>query len=252
MSSNELRQKLDKIFDTYFIKDSKNKVSFLVISDKLGVSEDKCYKYIESKGLPTINKDDMLYLVGYKYNDNLRTPQVQPTSSMDKLIETYKPKLTNSTNFPIKESIPPKEVDNAEIELLRQNRDILAIQLEEYRRKAKEDQQIMKNQKDEIRKHIRKNLELEEKHDNELREHMEKTNLGHALNNDIFKTLERLQKQLGELSSKDIKILLLVDSLEKDGNRHSRKVFVPKEQKYNFTIGHEFKHENPDMKVHYR
>lgn len=257
MSTNDLRQKLDKLFDTYFIKDSKSRVSLVVLSDKLGIPEDECIKYLERRGFQMVDKDDMLYLPGYKYNDNLRTPQLK---SIDNFLEIHKTENKGQVrkperDYPTSSSQNTTNLHNlhnqgARVEM--NEKEILTIQLEEYKRKERESQQIIKRQQEEIRKQIRKQLEMEDKHEDELREHFEKTNLGHALNIDIAKTLERISKNLSELSGKDIKILLLVDSLEKDGNRHSRKIFIPKEQNYSFTISNEFKHENPDLKTHYR
>lgn len=248
MINDKLRQKLDKMFNTFFVKDERSRASLVVIAQRLGIDEDEAFEYLNIKKLPLKSKNDILYLEGYRFNDNLRTPAIKEDSKQElfKLDELIK------ENKNLSRDIKPSKLDEQkEIEILKQNKDIFEIQLEEYKRKLKEKDRLLKEQREEIRRQAREKLELEEKHINELREHIEKVNLGHSLNSDIPKTLERISKQLETLSNRDIKILLLVDSIERDGKRHSRKVFIPKEQKYTFEIGHEYKHENPDLKIHY-
>lgn len=217
-------------FNKFFVIDKDGRVSFTVLSDKLNLDSDLLLEFLVNKNLKIEEIDGRKYLIGWKYRDEIRTP----------------------TTF----SIKTKKVESVEITKEKMEQRKLYLEIEEYKRQLKIKNKEIDSYKELSRNHAREKLELEESHRKHLDELADHVSLGHSLNERIYNDANRLKKSLEKLSSKDVKIVILVDFNESDGNRHTRAAFVPKDQDYTFEIGDattpEYKtHHNPDLRSHF-
>lgn len=221
-------------FNKFFVRDKDGRVSFTVLSDKLNLDNELLLEFLLDKDLNVEEIEGRKYLIGWKYRDEIRTPAASFPQKIKK-IETSE--------------IIEKSSDKTEKYKLK-------LELEEYKRQLKIKNREIDTFKDLTKKHTREKLEMEESHRKHLDELAEHVSLGHSLNERIYNDANRLKKSLEKLSSKEVKIVILVDFNESTGNRHTRAVFVPKDQDYTFEIGDattpEYKtHHNPDLRTHF-
>jgi hypothetical protein len=222
-------------FNKFFVIDKDGRVSFTVLSDKLNLDSELLLEFLLDKDLKIEEIDGRKYLIGWKYRDEIRTPAASTESSFPQKI---------------------KKVESTEMSKEKIEQRKLYLEVEEYKRQLKIKNREIDSYKDLTRKHTREKLEMEESHRKHLDELAEHISLGHSLNERIYNDVNRLKKSLEKLSSKDVKIAILVDFNESAGNRHTRAAFVPKDQDYTFEIGDattpEYKtHHNPDLRLHF-
>lgn len=238
----------DTLFNKFFVRDRDGRVGFQVLSDKLGLDDELLLQFLSVRKLEVNEKSGRKYLMGWKYRDDARTPA--QSSNLNQIFSSTLPQQKSLK--PIIE-IPDDSIQRKKDELERYR---LAQELEEYKRQLKLKNREIDNYKESIRKHAREKLELEDTHRRNLEELTEKVSLGHSLNERIQSILNRTKKDLEQLSTKDVKILILVDFNDSSGTRHTRSVFAPKDQIYTFEIGdpkkEEYKtHHNPDLRTHF-
>lgn len=231
----------DTLFNNFFIRDKEGRVSFIVLSDKLGLDEESLTLFLKDKG-EISNKSGRKYLMGWKYRDDARTPA-----------QTSKQKLATIDEITDERGKIKKE----ELETYRLNQE-----LEEYKRRLKIKNREIDEYKSVIKKHAREKLEMEESHRSRVEELTEKISLGHSLNERMQNILDVTKRDLERLSGMSVKILILTDFHEPNDFKddklisHTRSVFIPKDQNYRFEIGdpdsveHKI-HHNPDLKNHF-
>lgn len=242
----------DILFNKFFIPDNTNKVSFTVLSDKLNLDEESLLLYLTGKKLEVIEKKERKYLIGWRYRDEVRTPaqnykQIFNTNSGQKY-QPFKQSINNSESQKLNPITEENEMEKYKLSLQQLERQ--QIELEEYKRKLRAKNKEIDEYRDAIKRHTKEKLEMEDLHRNKIEEMVERISLGHSLNERIQSILNKTKKDLETLSGKSVKILLLTDFHEND-KLHNRSLFIPKDQDYNFVIGHETKHHNPDLRTHF-
>lgn len=240
----------DTLFNKFFVRDRDSKVSFTLLSDKLGLDDELLLKFLSIRKFEINDKSGRKYLMGWKYRDDARTPA--QSSNVNQMFSSSSHPPQQKSLKPIIE-IPDDSIQRKKDELERYR---LAQELEEHKRQLKIKNGEIDTYKESIRKHAREKLELEDTHRRNLEELTEKVSLGHSLNERIQSILNRTKKDLEQLSAKDVKLLILVDFNDSVGTRHTRSVFAPKDQIYTFEIGdpkrEEYKtHHNPDLRTHF-
>lgn len=223
----------DTLFNKFFVKDRDSKVSFTVLSDKLNLDNESLLLFLNNRKLMVNDINGRKYLLGWKYRDDARTPA-----------------QVNTTQKPVLNPITEDDTQRKKDELERYR---LTQELEEYKRRLRVKNKEIDDYKEAVRKHAKEKSELEELHRAKLEEITEKISLGHSLNERIQSILDKTKKDLEKLSGKEVKILILTDFHETNepNKRHSRTLFVPRGQDYTFEIGHETKHQNPDLRTHF-
>lgn len=253
----------DILFNRFFIKENGDKVSFAVLSEKLNLDDESLLKYLRDRNLDIINKHNRNYLNGYRYRDDARTP-AQSNSQFFPKYQTGQKQLDkiNESNNGVEVKLAPKPTDYKSVENLKNNKlqdqeflenYRLKVELEEYKNKIRTKNKELDSYKDQIKKHAKEKLDLEDSYRRKLEEAAEKISLGHSLNEQIQNCLNKTKSNLEQLSGKSVKILLLTDIHDNHdiSKLHSRTIFIPKDQEYNFIIGNEQKHQNPDLRTHF-
>lgn len=226
----------DTNFNHYFVRDDKGRVSLDKLSDKLDLDEETLLKQLQDLDVRDVN--GIYYLYGWKYKDSARTPAP----------------LENQNKQYFKEPVIPQQQDkstkskDSNDQFLEKYK--LKMELEDYKQKLKLKNKELDNHKEIIRAHVKEKSDLEDSYRLKLEGEIEKISLGHSLNERIQNILNKTKQELETLSGKPVNILLLADFHNAD-KRHSRNVFIPKDQNYTFEIGHEQKHQNPDLRTHF-
>lgn len=219
---------IDLNFNKNFVREKYGCVSLKVVAIKLDIDESSAEEFLKSKNIEIQVNDGKKFLKGWKYRDDAKTPLQVP--------------VLKSKDYDIKKDDTSQQL------------------MEEYKSmkiKSKNKENDLLKQitflNDKIKDYESKLSELEESHRIKIDEIMEKISLGQALNKKINDILDKTKSDLERLSNKEVEILILVDFHDKGeiSKRHSRTYFIPKNQNYSFEIGHELKHENPDLCKHF-